>query len=190
MLKIKVYMRGTIEYSRDTIDIPNLNQTKEEFEYNFANSDDCFFGGDVYETCPYFSNYDSDLLEAYVGGDEDLSNDETPVYLCSNLKEFEFIDGGRCDYVPDIPQNKEQANIWWNHDMKFNQLYYWENFNEFDPKKLKIQIGKDQDGREYMEELIYDGEAPDDYIDYGDTGYGYDGPYFIYHPEKIFKENT
>ena len=46
MLKIKVWMRGTFEYSRDTITGPSPDQTQEEFEDNFLNSDECFCGGD------------------------------------------------------------------------------------------------------------------------------------------------
>jgi hypothetical protein len=48
MLKIKIWMRGTYEYSRDTIAGPSSDQTQEMFEEAFLESDECYSGGDVY----------------------------------------------------------------------------------------------------------------------------------------------
>jgi hypothetical protein len=73
--------------------------------------------------------------------------------------------------------------------MKFNHIYYWENVTEFDSKKITIQYGTNQKDQRYLEEIYYDGEPPDDYHDHGDTGYGYNGPEFIYHPDQKFAEN-
>lgn len=187
MLKIKVWMRGTYEYSRDTIPAPTSDQTEEEFEQSFLDSDECYCGGDVYETCPYFDENGRDGIDVYLGGDENIKNEEKPIYETSDWKNFEFIEGGGCNYVPQQPE-EGKVNIWWSHDMKFNQIYYWSDVEEFDPKKLQIQYGTDQRGQKYLEELIYNGECPDDYHDHGDTGYGYDGPYFVYHPNQNFKE--
>ena len=72
--------------------------------------------------------------------------------------------------------------------MKYNEVYIWEDVNEFDPKKLQVQYGVDQKGERYLEDLIYDGLCPDDHLDHGDTGYGYNGPEFIYHPDQKFAE--
>lgn len=188
MLKIKVWMRGTFEYSRDTITGPSPDQTQEEFEQNFLESDECYCSGDVYETCPYFNENGNDSIYVYIGGDNDgIGNKENPIYETSDWKNFEFEKGGGCNYIPDEPE-EGFANIWWSHDMKYNQVYVWEDVNEFDPKKLKVQYGVDQKGEKYLEDLIYDGLCPDDCIDYGDTGYGYNGPDFIYHPDQKFKE--
>ena len=36
MLKIKIWMRGTFEYSQDTIPGPTEDQTQEQFEESFT----------------------------------------------------------------------------------------------------------------------------------------------------------
>ena len=108
--------------------------------------------------------------------------------MTSNWEDFEFERGGGCNYVPEAPDKVGEVNIWWSHDMKFNYVYFWNDFTEFDPSKLKIQYGVDQKGNKYLEDVTYDGECPDDYNDFGDTGYGYNGPDFIYHPEQKFAE--
>jgi hypothetical protein len=188
MLKIKIWMRGTNEYNRDTIDGPTPDQTQEQFEDAFRDSDECFCGGDVYETCPYFSADGYDSINVYLGGDEYIRNQEEPIFTTSDWSQFEFEKGGGCNYIPQEPDEVGKVNIWWYHDMKFNYIYYWENVTEFDPKKLTVQYGVDQDGQKYLEEVYYNGEAPDDYHDHGDTGYGYTGPEFVYHPEQKFAE--
>ena len=188
MLKIQIWIRGTMEYSQDTIPGPTPDQTQEQFEKAFRESDDCYWGGDVYETCPYFDNDKRDSIDVYLGGDDNISNDEKPVFVTSNWEDFEFEKGGGSNYVPDAPDKLGEVNIWWSHDMKFNYVYFWNNFTEFDPNKLKIQYGVDQKGNKYLEDLIYDGEFPDDYNDFGDTGYGYNGPEFVYHPDQKFAE--
>lgn len=191
MLKIKIWIRGTNEYNRDTIDGPNPDQTQEEFEEAFRDSDECFCGGDVYETCPYFDlEYGRDGIDVYLGGDTYIKNKEEPVFSTSDWSQFQFEKGGGCNYIPLPPENPDKVNIWWYHDMKFNYIYYWENVTEFDPKKLVIQYGVDQDGKKYLEDLIYDGECPDDYHDHGDTGYGYTGPEFVYNLDHKFKEEN
>lgn len=182
-------MRGTMEYSRDTIPGPTPDQTQEQFEEAFRESDDCYWGGDVYETCPYFDFENGrDSIDVYVGGNDNIANGEKPIFETSDWKQFKFEKGGGCKYDSGTPDKVDEVNIWWSHDMKFNQIYYWENFNEFDPKKLLIQYGTDQKGNKYLEEVMYDGESPDDYHDHGDTGYGYNGPDFIYHPDQKFAE--
>ena len=190
MLKIKIWMRGTYEYSRDTIAGPMPDQTQEMFEEMFIESDECYSGGDVYETCPYFDFKDGrDDIKVYLGGDEYIKNHEEPIFETSDWNQFQFEEGGGCNYIPQEPDNVGEVNIWWSHDMKFNYIYYWSEITEFDPKKLTIQYGVDQRGEKYLEEVMYDGECPDDYHDHGDTGYGYDGPEFIYHPDQKFAEN-
>ena len=182
-------MRGTYEYSRETIAGPMPDQTQEMFEEMFIESDECYSGGDVYETCPYFDFEDGrDDIKVYLGGDEYIQNHEEPIFETSDWNQFKFEEGGGCKYVPGIPDKVGEVNIWWSHDMKFNNIFYWEKFNEFDPKKFVIQYGVDQKGNKYLEEVMYDGECPDDYHDHGDTGYGYNGPDFIYHPDQKFAE--
>jgi hypothetical protein len=189
MLKIKFWMRGTNEYNRDTIDIPNSNQTKERFEEDFRDSDECFCGGDVYELCPYFDFENGrDSIDVFLGGDEYIRNAENPVFQTSDWSQFEFVKGGGCNYIPQEPDEVGKANIWWYHDMKFNNIYYWSNVSTFDPKKLSIQYGVDQDGKKYLEDVMYDGECADDHHDHGDTGYGYSDLEFVYHPEQKFAE--
>lgn len=182
-------MRGTNEYNRDTIPGPTSDQTQEQFEEAFRESDECFCGGDVYELCPYFDfEYERDHIEVYLGGNEYINNGEEPIFKTQDWDDFEFIKGGGCNYIPQEPNKIGEVNIWWYHDMKFNNIYYWENVNEFDPNKLAIQYGIDQDGKKYLEDLIYDGECADDHHDHGDTGYGYTGPEFVYHPKQKFAE--
>jgi hypothetical protein len=182
-------MRGTYEYSRDTIAGPMPDQTQEMFEEMFIESDECYSGGDVYETCPYFDFEDGrDDISVYLGGDEYISNREEHIFKTSDWSQFKFEEGGGCNYIPQEPDNVDEVNIWWSHDMKFNYIYYWSEINEFDPKKLTIQYGVDQDGKKYLEDIMYDGECPDDYHDHGDTGYGYNGPEFIYHHKQKFAE--
>lgn len=189
MLKIKIWMRGTNEYNRDTIDGPTPDQTQEQFEEAFTEGDECFCGGDVYELCPYFDfNYKNDDIKVYLGGNEYIKNEEEPIFSASDWTQFEFEKGGGCNYIPQYSDEIGKVNIWWYHDMKFNYIYYWENVTEFDPKKLTVQYGVDQNGQKYLEDVLYDGEHPDDYHDHGDTGYGYSGPYFVYHPNQKFAE--
>ena len=188
MLKIKIWMRGTIEYSRHTIPGPTPEQTQEEFEQAYNDSDDCYCEGDVYETCPYFDYDGRDVIDVYLGGDEHIKNNEEPIFTTSDWSQFEFVEGGGCNYEGQPPEELGEVNIWWYHDMKFNYIYYWEKFTEFDPKKLSVQYGVDQNGKRYLEDVMYDGECPDDYHDHGDTGYGYDGINFIYHPDQKFAE--
>jgi hypothetical protein len=188
MLKINIYVRSTYEYSRYSIDVnPNLSQ--EEFEEQHAESDDCFMG-DVYETCPYFyegSNY----INVYIGGDPSyVKYGEKSIFTSENFEDFALEKGGSLNYVPEQPEQLNTANVWYSHDMKHNQTFFWNNVDSFDPKKLVVRYGLDQEGKKYFENFEYDGEFPDDFCDQGDTGYGYDGPYFIYHPEQKFKEEV
>jgi hypothetical protein len=191
MLKIQVWMRGTMEYSRDTIPGPTPDQTQSEFEEAFEESDECYFGGEVWETCSYF-NLDedsSDLVKVYVdhdGSDSCIDTSETPVLETSNWNHFEFVRGGGVNLIPEPCDDLSQVRIWWCHDMKCHKIFYWKNVNEFDPKQLKLQYGIDQDGRKYLEDLLYGNESPDDSHDYGDTGFGYNGINFIYHPSQRF----
>ena len=120
MLKIQIWMRGTMEYSQDTILGPAPNQTQEQFEEAFQESDDCYWGGEVYETCPYFDNDKRDSIDVYIGGDDNITNGEKPVFVTSNWEDFEFERGGGCNYVPEAPDKVGEVNIWWSHDMKFN----------------------------------------------------------------------
>ena len=188
MLKIQIWMRGTNEYNRDTIPGPTPDQTQDQFEEAFREGDECFCGGDVYETCPYFSDDKYDSIDVYLGGDDNINNDEKPIFTTSNWEDFEFVKGGGCNYIPEPPEKEGEVNIWWYHDMKFNYVYFWNDATEFDANKLQIQYGIDQDGKKYLEDLIYNGEHPDDYNDFGDTGFGYTGPEFVYHPKQKFAE--
>ena len=88
MLKIQIWIRGTMEYSQDTIPGPTPGQTQEQFEKTFRESDDCYWGGDVYETCPYFDNDKRDSIDVYLGGDDNINNDEKPpsLYFCKSSK--------------------------------------------------------------------------------------------------------
>lgn len=190
MLKIQVWMRGTNEYSRHTIPGPTPDQTQEEFEEAYRESGECFCEGDTWELCPYFNFEKRDSIDVYLGGDDNIKNDEKPVYVTSNWEDFEFVKGGGVNYIPQEPDEVGKVNIWWYHDMKFNDVYYWTNVTEFDPSKLQVQYGVDQDGNKYLEDLIYDGEHPDDFNDFGDSGYGYTGPEFIYHPDQKFAEKN
>ena len=182
-------MRGTFEYSQDTIPGPTEDQTQEQFEESFIESDECYWGGEVYETCPYFDEHGCDSIDVYLGGNNHIANQEEPIFTTSDWTQFKFEEGGGCNYVPQAPDKVGEVNIWWSHDMKFNHIYYWENVTEFDPKKITIQYGTNQKDQRYLEEIYYDGEPPDDYHDHGDTGYGYNGPEFIYHPDQKFAEN-
>lgn len=190
MLKIQVWMRGTYEYSRHTIPGPKPDQTQEQFEEAYRESGECFCEGDTWELCPYFSYEKRDSIDVYLGGDDNIKNDEKPVFVTSNWEDFEFIKGGGVNYIPQPPDSTEEVNIWWCHDMKYNTVYFWNNVTEFDADKLKVQYGVDQNGNKYLEDLIYDGECPDDTNDFGDCGYGYDGPEFIYHPDQKFAEKN
>jgi hypothetical protein len=189
MLKIRIWMRGTNEYNRDTIPGPTPDQTQEQFEEAFRESDECFCGGDVYETCPYFDFTDGrDIIEIFLSENKQTKISDEPVHTTSKWDEFELVKGGGCNYVPLPHDDINKVNIWWYHDMKFNQYYYWDDVTEFDPKKLSFQYGKDQNGYKYLEEVLYDGECPDDYDDYGDTGYGYSDIEYVYHPDQKFAE--
>lgn len=191
MLKIQVWVRGTMEYSRDTIKGPTPDQTQEQFEQAFINSDECYAGGEVYETCPYFDmDGKSNSIDVYLGGDDNIENDEKPIFVTSDWSDFEFEMGNRCNYEPDTPDKINKVNIWWSHDVKFNRVFYWTNMDEFETDKLKIKFGVDQNGEKYLENLIYDGEYPDDYNDFSDSGYGYNGIDFIYHPDQKFAEEN
>lgn len=190
MLKIQVWLRDTNEYNIDTIDGPKPNQTQEEFEKSFLESEECYLGGDVYEICPYFDFKNGrDSIAVYLGGTEHIENKEEPVFKTSNWEKFEFVEGGSCNYIPSAPEKAGKANIWWYHDMKFNNVYYWSDISEFDPKKLSVQYGIDQDGRKYLEDLIYDGQDADDFHDYTDVGYGYTGPEFVYREDVKFRND-
>lgn len=187
MLKIQICIRGTTEYSYNTISGPTLKQTKDDFEKQFVESDECYSDGEVYETCPYFDmDGKSNSIDVYLGGDDNIEDDEQPVFVTSNWSDFEFELGNKCNYVPDPPSKRGEVNIWWSHDIKFNRVYFWSDIEEFDADKLKIKFGIDQNNQKYLENLIYDGEYPDDYNDFSDTGYGYNGPEFIYHPKQKF----
>lgn len=195
MLKIQVWMRGTMEYSRDTIPGPTPDQTRSQFEKAFEASRQCYFGGDLWETCPYFKLDEdrSDSVEVYVvpnSSDSNIKNSENPVLKTSNWNQFDFVEGGAVNYVPQPCDDLSMVSIWWSHDMKFNKVFYWENINEFNPKKLKVEYGVDQEGHKYLEDLVYDDECPDDSDDYGDTGYGYNGINFIYHPTQKFAKES
>jgi hypothetical protein len=190
MLKIKIWMRGTFEYSQDTIPGPTEDQTQDQFEESFIESDECYWGGEVYETCPYFDEHGYDSIDVYLGGDNHIANQEEPIFTTSDWSQFKFEEGGGCNYISQVPDKVGEVNIWWSHDMKFNHIYYWENVTEFDPKKITIQYGTNQKDQRYLEEIYYDGEPPDDCHDHGDTGYGYNGPEFIYHPDQKFAENN
>jgi hypothetical protein len=185
MLKIKIYVRSTQEYSRYEIEVdPNLSQ--EEFEEKHKESDDCYMG-DVYETCPYFSE-NQNSIEVYLGGKNYVESHEEPVLTSENFTDFTLLEGNRLDYVPDLPDEINKANVWYSHDMKHYQTFYWKDIESFDPKKLVVVYGQDQNGLKYFERFEYDNLEANDFHDHGDTGYGFDGPYFIYHPEQEFSE--
>jgi len=131
MLKIQIWMRGTMEYSRDTIPGPTSDQTQEQFEEAFKESDECYWSGDVYETCPYFDNHKRDSVDVYLGGDDNIKNDEKPVFVTSNWEDFEFEKGGGCNYIPQAPDKVGEVNIWWSHDMKFNYVYIYHPEQKF-----------------------------------------------------------
>jgi hypothetical protein len=195
MLKIEVWMRGTVEYSRDIIPGPTLDQTQSEFEEAFNASDECYSSGYVYETCPYFQlGEDSrDVVRVYVepnSADSDIKNSEKPVLTTSNWNQFEFVRCGGVDFVPEPCDDLSKVSIWWCHDMKFNKIFFWEKNNKFDPSKFQVQYGIDQNGRKYLVDLLYDNESADDSHDYGDSGYGYDGINFVYHPAQKFAEES
>ena len=149
MLKIQIWMRGTMEYSRDTIAGPMPDQTKEMFEEIFIESDECYSGGDVYETCPYFDFEDGrDDIKVYLGGDEHIQNHEEPFFETSDWNQFKFEEGGGCNYVPQEPDNVGEVNIWWSHDMKFNYIYYLGEKPEYIPSFQRTNWQLNQD-REY-----------------------------------------
>ena len=179
MLKIKIYLRDCNEYNRATIKAPEKLMTQERFEENYRESDECFCEGDVYETCAYFGFRESvrvTLNDVVVFETEDMR------------KVFKTEEGNNCCFVPPIPDKEDEVNIWWYHDMKFNVEYCWDNVNEFDPEKVTISVGKDQNGKEFLDDIVYNGENCDDETDCGDTGYGYTGPEFVYHPNQKFAE--
>jgi len=188
MLKINIYVRSTNEYSRYCIDVdPSL--TQEEFEEKHRESDDCFMG-DVYEICPYFSE-SSNYINVYLNGDDSyVKYGEKAIFTAESFEDFALEEGGSLNYIPEEPEEINTAHVWYSHDMKHNQTFFWSNVDSFDPKKLKVIYGQDQDDRRFFQNFEYDGVSPDDYHDQGDTGYGYDGPYFIYHPEQKFKEEV
>ena len=193
MLKIEVWMRGTVEYSRDIISGPTLDQTQSQFEEAFNASEECYSSGYVYETCPYFQlGEDSrDVVRVYVApnsADSKIKTSEDPVLTTSNWKQFDFVEGGSLNYVPEPCNDLRKVSIWWCHDMKFSKIFFWENVNDFELNKFKVKYGTDQNGRKYLEDLLYDNECPDDSDDYSDSGCGYDEINFIYHPTQRFAD--
>ena len=187
MLKIQVFIRNTHEFTHASIAGPTKKQTKKQFEQAFIDGDDCYCIGDTFEILPYFDlEGKSNSIDVYLGGDDCIENDEKPVFVTSNWSDFEFEKGGGCNFAARIPDKAGEVNVWWSHDMKFNNVYFWTDVDEFDPDKLKVQFGVDQNGEKYLENFIYDGEYPDDYNDFGDCGNGYSEPEFVYHPKQKF----
>jgi hypothetical protein len=177
MLKIHIRLRDCNEYSRATIKAPEKLMTQERFEEDYRDSDECFVEGDVYETCPYFGFREQ----------AEVTLDDKVVFETEDMRKVFQKDGGNnCNFIPSVPDKEDEVNIWWYHDMKFSKEYCWENVTEFDPEKVTIYIGKDQNGKEFLDDIAYDGEECDNEDDFGDTGYGYEGPQFIYHPNQKF----
>jgi hypothetical protein len=188
-------MRHTVEYSRDIISGPTPAQTKSQFEEAFQESDRCYNGGDTWETCAYFQmgGKSGDLVEVYLApnsADFTIKNSEKPFLSTSDWNQFDLVRYGGVNYIPEPSEDPSQVSIWWSHDMKFNQIFYWEDINDFDPKNLKVCYSVDQDGHKYFEDLIYDDQCHDESHDNGDTGHGYNGINFIYHRNQKFAEES
>jgi hypothetical protein len=170
-------MRDCNEYNRHTLTIPE-GVTQEKFEEDYRESDDCFCEGDVYETVAYFG------FREHV----EVSLDDKVVFESDDMRKvFKSEDGNNCCYVPDAPE-VGKANLWWYHDMKFNEVYVWENVDEFDPSKVTIYVGKDQNDKPYLSSIEYNNETWSDMLDYGDTGYGYSDLEFVYNEDQKFPE--
>jgi hypothetical protein len=195
MLKIKAWIRGTLEHYRDTIPGPTPDQTRIQFEEAFLESDECYGDGDIVKMCPYFQlgEDSSDIVEVYVvanSSDFNIESSETPVLKTHNWNQFAFVKGGEINYMPDPCDDLNQVNICWHHDVKFCKIFYWKDVNNFDPKKLTVQYGVDQYGDKYFEELTYSGLSFDDVHDCSDGGTGYGEIEFIYHPDQEFVEES
>jgi hypothetical protein len=179
MLKIKIYLRDCNEYNRATIKAPEKLMTQERFEEDYRESDECFCEGDVYELCPYFG------FREHV----EVTLDGKVVFETEDMRSvFKKDEGNNCNFIPPVPDDEKEVNIWWYHDMKFNVTYQWNDVTEFDPEKVTISIGKDQNGKEFLDDIAYNNEHYDDEADWTDTGYGYEGPEFVYHPNQKFAE--
>ena len=153
--------------------------TQERFEKDYQDDDDCYSEGYVDETCPYFDKDNKDLFEVTLNGEE--------VFETKDIrKTFKKVEGNNYDFIPSAPDKEDEVNIWWCHDMKFREEYLWENVTDFDPEKVTIHIGKDQEGREFLDGILYNGEEPDEVDDIGDTGWGFHGVEFVYHPNQKF----
>jgi hypothetical protein len=186
MLKINIYVRSTNEYSRHSVEIdPSL--TQEEFEEEYINGDDCY-NGDVVEVCPYFSEKGNEINVYTRNNNSGIHDDEKLVFTSKSFEDFTLEKGGSFNYIPSEPKNIGIVNIWYSHDMKHVQTFFWHDVESFDLKKLVVKYGTDTEGKRYFEKFEYDGHEPDDYSDEGDTGYGYDGPHFVYNKKQEFSK--
>ncbi len=73
---------------QDTIPGPTEDQTQDQFEESFIESDECYWGGEVYETCPYFDEHGCDSIDVYLGGDNHIRNQEEPIFTTSDWSQF------------------------------------------------------------------------------------------------------